>query len=70
VDTCVARKGLSKFFDINHDFISRDARYRDDYLNPYKTQVKNMIFAPIKRAMLEGHRVEAIRMLKANGENC
>lgn len=35
VDTCVARKGLSKFFDINHDFISRDARYRDDYLNAY-----------------------------------
>jgi hypothetical protein len=35
VDTCVARKGLSKFFDISHDFISRDARYRDDYLNAY-----------------------------------
>jgi hypothetical protein len=26
--------------------------------------------APIKRAMLEGHKVEAIKMLKANGENC
>ncbi len=29
-----------------------------------------MIFAPIKKAMLEGHKIEAIRTLKANGENC
>lgn len=35
IDSVVARKGLNKFFDINHDFISRDARYRDDYLNAY-----------------------------------
>ena len=35
IDTIVARKGLNKFFDINHDFISREARYRDDYLNLY-----------------------------------
>jgi hypothetical protein len=28
-----------------------------------------MIFAPLKKAMLEGHKVEAVRMLKANGEN-
>ncbi len=32
----VARKGLNKFFDISHDFISREARYRDDYLNNYQ----------------------------------
>ena len=70
LDTVVARKGLNKFFDINHDFISREARYRDDYLNAYQTNVKNMIFAPVKKALAEGHRVEAVRMLKANGENC
>jgi len=29
-----------------------------------------MIFAPVKKALVEGHRVEAVRMLKANGENC
>jgi hypothetical protein len=29
----VARKGLTKFFDIHHDFISRQARYQEDYLN-------------------------------------
>lgn len=69
-DTIVARKGLNKFFDINHDFISREARYRDDYLNAYQTNVKNMIFAPVKKALAEGHRVEVIRTLKANGENC
>jgi hypothetical protein len=70
LETIVARKGLSKFFDINHDFISREARYREDYLNPYQTNVKNMIFAPVKKALVEGHRVEVVRMLKANGENC
>ncbi len=28
-----------------------------------------MIFAPLKKAMLEGHKVEVISTLKANGEN-
>lgn len=28
-----------------------------------------MIFAPLKKAMLEGHKVEVIATLKANGEN-
>jgi len=65
----IARKGLNKFFDISYDFISRETRYLDDILNTYKGLVKNMIFAPVKKAMLEGHKVEAVRMLKANGEN-
>lgn len=33
VQTVIARKGLNKFFDINYDFVSREARYREDYLN-------------------------------------
>ncbi len=69
LNTVIARKGLNKFFDINYNFISREARYREDYINSYQTLVKNMIFAPLKKAMLEGHKVEAVRMLKANGEN-
>lgn len=35
LEILVARKGLNKFFDINHDFISREGRYREDYLNAY-----------------------------------
>lgn len=31
----VGRKGLNKFFDLSYDFISREARYREDYLNYY-----------------------------------
>ena len=69
INTVIARKGLNKFFDINHNFISREARYREDYLNGYQTLVKNMIFAPLKKAILEGHKVEVITTLKANGEN-
>lgn len=69
-DIVVGRKGLNKFFDIKHDFISREARYREDYLSQYDSLVKNITMAPVKRAMLEGHKVEAIKMLKANGENC
>ena len=65
----MARKGLNKFFDINYNFISREARYREDFINAYQTLVKNMIFAPVKKAMLEGHKVEVITTLKANGEN-
>lgn len=30
INTVIARKGLNKFFDINHSFISRDGRYRED----------------------------------------
>lgn len=29
-----------------------------------------MTLGPVKRALVEGHRVEAIKTLKANGENC
>jgi hypothetical protein len=47
----------------------RESRYREDLINTYQGLVKNMIFAPVKKAMLEGHKVEVVRMLKANGEN-
>ncbi len=66
----VGRKGLNKFFDLKYDFISREGRYREDYLNKYEQQVKNLTLGPVKRALIEGHKVEAIKTLKANGENC
>ncbi len=48
----MARKGLNKFFDINHNFLLRESRYREDLINTYQGLVKNMIFAPVKKAML------------------
>jgi hypothetical protein len=32
--------------------------------------VKNHILACAKRSILEGHKVEVVKTLKANGENC
>ena len=29
----IARKGLNKFFDLKYDFVSKEARYREDYIN-------------------------------------
>ena len=69
VKTVVARKGLNKFFDIRHEYISREDRYNEEGVKKYDRNVKNMILAPVKKALLEGHKVEVIKTLKANGEN-
>ena len=69
VKTVIGRKGLNKFFDISYDYISSEGRYRDDRLNKYQASVKNMILAGAKKAILEGHKVEVVKTLKANGEN-
>ena len=29
----IARKGLNKFFDLKYGFVSKEARYREDYIN-------------------------------------
>jgi hypothetical protein len=39
-------------------------------LDSFETRSKNNILGPVKKAFTEGHKVEAIRTLKANGENC
>lgn len=39
-------------------------------LNMYEYDVKNIILAGAKKAILEGHKVEVVNTLKANGENC
>lgn len=69
VQTLIGRKGLNKFFDLQREFITPDGRYREDYLDRYESNIKNMILGPIKKSLLEGHKVEILKTLKANGEN-
>lgn len=69
VKTIIARKGLNKFFDIAYDFISHDGRHRDDRLSNYEANIKNLALAGAKKAIAEGHKVEVLKTLKANGEN-
>ena len=63
------RKGMNKFFDLDYDFVARETRYREDQLNNYSYDLKLHIFGPIKKALLEGHKIEIVKTLKANGEN-
>lgn len=64
------RKGTNKFFDIKLDFIQKETRYNDDILNDKSYDLKLNILGPIKKTILQGHKVEVIKTLKANGENC
>ena len=66
----VGRKGLTKFFDIKLDFISKERRYMEESLSAFESDAKNITFATAKRTMLEGSKVEVLKTLKANGENC
>ena len=50
--------------------MSKDSRYRDDLLDFYKQDLKNHILAGAKKAILDGCKVEIVKTLKANGENC
>lgn len=70
VKKVIGRKGLNKFFDIKYDYISKDGRYRDHDLGYFEEDVKNHILAGAKKTILEGHKVELVKTLKANGENC
>lgn len=66
----IGRKGINKFFDIKYDFVSKEGRYRDQELTYFEEDVKNHVLAGAKKAILDGHHVEIIKTLKANGENC
>lgn len=66
----VGRKGLTKFFDLKLDYISKEKRYREDTLSAFESDVKNLTLGPVKRALVEGSKVEIVKTLKANGENC
>ncbi len=63
------RKGLEKFFDLRYEHISHEQRYDDDILNDETHMHKNSILAGALKAILDGHQVEILKTLKANGEN-
>ena len=63
------RKGLEKFFDLRYEHISHEQRYDDDVLEDETHMHKNSILGGPLKAILEGHKVEILKTLKANGEN-
>lgn len=69
-DYSLGRKGLEKFFDMRFEYISPEQRYNDKCIdiNSHHMQ-KNYILAGALRSILQGHEVEVIKTLKANGEN-
>ena len=52
------------------EFIRSDTRYNDDILDEKNYDLKLNILGPVKQTLLQGHKVELIKTLKANGENC
>lgn len=66
----LARKGLEKFFDLRYEFISPEQRFQEASLMSVEHHMqKNYILAGPLRALLQGHKVEVLKTLKANGEN-
>ena len=66
----LGRKGLEKFFDMRYEYISQEQRFDDTCLtNESQHMEKNYILAGPLKALLEGHEVEILKTLKANGEN-
>ena len=65
----IGRKGLNKFFDIKLQFIEPVAREDDKQNSNENKTIKNYQLAGALKALLEGHQVEIIKTLKANGEN-
>jgi hypothetical protein len=65
----MGRKGLPKFFDMKIDYIDAETRYDTSQLKMEERNHKNLQLAGPLKAMLEGHKVEIIKTVKANGEN-
>jgi hypothetical protein len=67
----LGRKGLQKFFDLRLGFVSRQERnaLNMDRYGCDLHQEKNYILAPVLKAIAQGHQVEVLKTLKANGEN-
>jgi len=67
----LGRKGLQKFFDLRLGFVSRQERnaLNVDRYGCDLHQEKNYILAPVLKAIAQGHQVEVLKTLKANGEN-
>lgn len=68
VSYSIGRKGLMKFFDLRLNYVSREERMKS-ITHVYHNQEKNHILAPPLQAIQEGHQVEVLKTLKANGEN-
>jgi hypothetical protein len=67
----IGRKGLMKFFDMRLGFISKQERNCLSLIK-YKAELhqeKNYILAPVLKAIAQGHQIEVLKTLKANGEN-
>jgi hypothetical protein len=66
----LGRKGLEKFFDMRYEYINSETRFSDSSLEEDSHHMeKNYILAGPLKAMLEGHEIEVLKTLKANGEN-
>ena len=68
-DYVLGRKGLEKFFDLRYEFISQEQRYEGDKIPVDHHMQKNYILAGPLKAIKEGHSIEVLKTLKANGEN-
>ncbi|CDW91204.1 UNKNOWN [Stylonychia lemnae] len=66
---CMGRKGLTKFFDLQIDFLDPKTRYLDAGHSPQTFCIKNQILSGALKAFVGGHNVEVFKTLKANGEN-
>ncbi|CDW83198.1 UNKNOWN [Stylonychia lemnae] len=65
-----ARKGLVKFFDLDLTFVHPSTRFESTEVTVTKSCLKNYILAGPLRSLLKGHKIEVVKTLKANGENC
>ena len=65
----LGRKGLEKFFDLRYEFISPEQRNQDSNMEVGHHMQKNYILAGPLKAIMEGHQIEVLKTLKANGEN-
>ena len=61
---------MNKFFDIKVEFLRKESRYDDQRLDEKSYDLKLNILGPVKKALLQGFKVEIVKSLKANGENC
>ena len=68
-DYVLARKGLEKFFDLRYEFISPEQRYEDAKMEVAHHMQKNYILGGPLKSLLQGHKIEVLKTLKANGEN-
>ena len=65
----MGRKGLPKFFDMRVEYLDAATRRDTSQLKVEERMHKNYQLSGALKAILEGHKVEIIKTVKANGEN-